>query len=108
LVISAVAGALPLVPEKTGILDFVAFGMAGVAASALVFVAQIEMISVVETTQRGSGAGIFESSVGIGVALGPIIAGVFAGSSLAIPFVIAPISFVFSIPVLLVLLRLRS
>ena len=52
-----------------------------------------------------SSISFFESSIGIGIALGPTVAGFVSGGSISLPFLLAPIGFAISLPIFLVLFR---
>ena len=78
-----------------------AFGIVALASAAIIIASQANFISRAESHSKGAGAGIFESSIGIGIALGPTIAGLVSGGSISIPFLVAPIGFAISLPIFL-------
>lgn len=59
------------------------------AAASLVYAYTIERMLRVEEGFRGRRAGIFEGSLGMGFASGPLLAGLFAGPSLSNAFIVA-------------------
>ena len=101
LAVCAIGGALPLIGDPTGAVGFLAFGIVAFAGSFIFTASQANFISGAESHKRGAGAGIFESSIGIGVAIGPTIAGLVSGGSLSLPFILAPVGFLISIAGLL-------
>ena len=105
LTVCAVGGVLPLIGDRTGTVGFLAFGIVAFASAFIVMASQANFISRAESHNRGAGAGIFESSIGIGIALGPTVAGFVSGGSISLPFLLAPIGFAISLPIFLVLFR---
>jgi MFS family permease len=105
LAVCAVGGVLPLIGDRTGAVGFLAFGIVAFASAFVIITSQANFISRAESHNKGAGAGIFESSIGIGIALGPTIAGFVSGGSISVPFLVAPIGFAISLPVFLVLFR---
>ncbi|MDA4112481.1 MAG: MFS transporter [Thaumarchaeota archaeon] len=105
LAVCAIGGVLPLIGDRTGAVGFLAFGVVAFASAFVIIASQANFISQAESHNKGAGAGIFESSIGIGIALGPTIAGFVSGGSISIPFLVAPIGFAISLPILLVLFR---
>ncbi len=105
LAVCAIGGVLPLIGDTTGAVGFLAFGTVAFAGSFIFTASQAHFISRAESHKKGAGAGIFESSIGIGVALGPTIAGFVSGGSLSLPFLVAPVGFLISLPIFFVLFR---
>ncbi|MGA2663545.1 MAG: MFS transporter [Nitrososphaerales archaeon] len=103
--LSAIGGVLPLAGDRSGAIGFLAFGVVAFSGSFLVSASQANFISRAEPHKRGAGAGIFESTIGIGLAISPILAGLFSGGSLSLPFLVVPVEFAISVPVFLYLLR---
>jgi len=101
----AIGGVLPLAGDRSGAIGFLAFGVVAFSGSFLVTASQANFISGAEPHRRGAGAGIYESTIGIGLAISPILAGFFSGGSLSLPFLVVPIGFGISVPVFLYLLR---
>jgi MFS family permease len=105
LAVCAIGGALPLMGDPTGAIGFLAFGIVAFAGSFIFTASQANFISEAESHKKGAGAGIFESSIGIGVAIGPTVAGLVSGGSLSLPFLVAPVGFLISLPIFFVLFR---
>lgn len=105
LTVCAIGGVLPLIGDRTGTVGFLAFGIVAFASAFIIIASQANFISRAESHNRGAGAGIFESSIGIGIALGPTIAGFVSGGSISFPFLVAPIGFAISLPIFLFLFR---
>jgi MFS family permease len=105
VVVSAAAGSLPLFNDSAWIVGVVAFAIVALASSFTVMISQVELITRAEANRKGSGAGVFESTIGIGVALGPVVAGFISGGSLSIPFLVSPVGFVIALPIMLLLSR---
>ncbi len=62
------------------------FVIAGIAAAVL-YVTSLELLMKIEKKAKSTAAGVFDSFIGLGAALSPLIAGVLAVSSLILPFV---------------------
>jgi MFS family permease len=105
LAVSAAAACLPILGGGTLVVGLVSFSIVALASSFTLMISQAELISRAESHRRGSGAGIFETTIGVGVAIGPVAAGVISGGSLTTPFLIAPAGFILTLPVLLLLFR---
>jgi MFS family permease len=108
MAISAVAGSLPFLGGGTLVVGLVSFAIVAISSSFTVMISQVEMITRAEANRKGSGAGIFESTIGIGIAIGPILAGIVSGGSLSTPFLIPPASFLVSLPLLFLFFRRRN
>jgi MFS family permease len=105
LTVCAIGGVLPVIDDRTGTVGFLAFGIVAFASAFIIIASQANFISRAESHNRGAGAGIFESSIGIGIALGPTIAGLVSGGSISFPFLLAPTGFAISLPIFLFLFR---
>lgn len=79
---------LILVRDPSGGTYFLAFGLFAVGLALVYFICQVGMIAETNETQMGAGAGIFESVIGIGSALGPIVAGAISTGSLTSAFLV--------------------
>lgn len=78
-----------LARDTSGGLYFLAFAIFAVGYSLVYAISQIVLIASVAPRQRGAGAGLFESSIGIGGVVGPIVAGAISPSNhLQISFVV--------------------
>ncbi len=100
LVLASLGGALPVIPDKSGATFLASFIIVGVAASMVTAISQTEMLRQ-DPNKRGEKAGLQESSIGAGVAFGPIVSGLASGGSFVVPFFF-PLSGIFLvIPILL-------
>ena len=57
-------------------------------------ISQVAMIAEATQAKAGQGAGLFESSLGIGMCFGPIAGGIVSGGSLSLPFIVPTLSLV--------------
>jgi len=71
---------------STGIY-LISFAVVGIGYSVVYSIAQVALVAETSPEKMGTGAGLFESSIGVGGASGPVIAGVISGKSLIIPFI---------------------
>ena len=107
LVLASLGGALPVIPDKSGATFLASFIIVGVAASMVTAISQTEMLRL-DPNKRGEKAGLQESSIGAGVAFGPIVSGLASGGSFVVPFFF-PLSGIFLvIPMLLIGTRRRE
>ncbi len=86
--LAALSSLLLFVRDSTGLVYFVAFGLFGFGYSMVYAISQANMIADVPADQRGTGAGLFESSIGIGGTIGPPLAGALSSSSLTTAFTV--------------------
>jgi len=93
LAMSSVSGLFISLREPTGILYLVAYAVVGVGISMTLAIGQTGLITETSPNFQGRGAGIFETSIGIGACFGPIIGGAISGTSLAVPFLVPPAGF---------------
>jgi MFS family permease len=94
LVMTSVSSLLIFVRDPSGIAYVVAYAIVGIGISIVYAIAQTGIIAESSPGKFGRNAGLFESSIGVGACLGPIIGGSISGTSLAIPFLVPPIGFV--------------
>lgn len=104
MAVCAVAGLVPVL-GSTVLLGLLGFVVAALANSIAMMICQVELITRAETHRRGSAAGIFESSIGIGLMLGPVVSGFVSGTSLSTPFLIIPLGFIVAVSGMLALRR---
>jgi MFS family permease len=79
--------------DPSGVLYTISFAIVGGGYSIIYAVSQVALVSEKATPERaGRGAGLFESSIGIGASLGPIVAGAISGTSLTTPFLVPSLS----------------
>ncbi len=90
LIIVSLSSLLLLFRDSTTILYFVSFGLVAFAYSVIYAIGQVTMIAEASPSQMGAGAGVFESSIGLGAAVGPIIGGAISGPSFALAFLVPP------------------
>jgi MFS family permease len=109
IVIGTVGAVLPLIPDRTGSIYLVSMALAGIATGSVTGMTQVDIITKAEPGRKGRGAGILESSIGIGLAGGPILAGAAAEGSLSAPLLFAPVGLIVVIPVsIYLILKLRK
>ncbi len=105
MAVCAVAGSLPVLAGSTVLLGLLAFVVAAFSNSVAMVICQVELIARAEPHRRGSAAGVFESSIGIGLALGPVVSGFASRGSLSTPFLIVPFGFIAALSTMLALHR---
>jgi MFS family permease len=105
VLVAGIGGGLPVLDTRSPILGIMSFALVAFGSSFTLMISQVELVSRAEINKKGSGAGILESSIGLGVAIGPVIAGLASGGSLSTPFVLSPVGLVVALPILLFLLR---
>ena len=105
MAVCAVAALLPVLGGSILLLGLLSFVAAALANSIAMTICQVELITRADPDVRGRAAGTFESSIGIGIALGPVLSGFVPGSSLSTPFLIVPLGFVAALVVMLALSR---
>jgi hypothetical protein len=109
LMIGTAAGVVPLIPDKTGSIYIVSMAMSGIATGSMTGMVQVEVIAKADSWRKGRGAGLLESSIGVGMAAGPILAGAGARGSLSAPFLFVPLGLIVVLPVsVYLILKLRK
>lgn len=96
---------LLFVRDLTATVYFAAFGLFAIGYSMVYAICQATLIAETPVQQRGAGAGLFESSLGIGGLIGPTVAGTISSGSLANAFIVPVVGLAL---VLLILLGLSS
>ena len=86
--LATLSGLFLLVRDPTAATYFLAFGLLGLGSSLAYAISQATIIGDTPTRVRGAGAGLFESSLGIGGTLGPIVAGAVSSGSLTTAFTV--------------------
>ena len=86
-----------LVYSSSGTIYFLSFGIVGFTYSFIYYIAMVAFLAEVDRKKMGAGAGIFETSIGVGSILGPVMAGFVSGNSLMVPFIVPSIM---AIPIL--------
>ncbi len=105
MAVCAVAGLFPILGGDTLLLGLAAFVVAALGNSLAMMICQVELITRADFDKRGGAAGLFESSIGIGAALGPALSGFVSGGSLSTPFLIVPLGFIVALSAMLALNR---
>ncbi|MDA4131361.1 MAG: hypothetical protein OK457_11375, partial [Thaumarchaeota archaeon] len=103
LILTTVPSLTLLFYDSSGITYFIAYGILGSGASVVFGIAQAGMIAEATAGSYGRNAGLFESAIGIGACLGPIIAGSVSGNSITIPFIVPAIGlgvYIASVPLM--------
>jgi len=100
LIFVSISPLIMLVPSSSGAIYFLSFGIVGFAYSFIYYIAMVAFLAEADRERMGAGAGIFETSIGVGSIIGPVIAGSVSGNSLTIPFIVPS---VMAIPILSVL-----
>ncbi|MDG6925090.1 MAG: MFS transporter [Nitrososphaerota archaeon] len=108
LAVSAVTASLPVFGGGTLVVGLVAFSIVALASSFTLMISQAELITRAESHKRGSAGGVFETTIGVGVAIGPVAAGILSGGSLIVPFMFPSLAFIATLPILLMLFRRRG
>ncbi|HVB11854.1 MAG TPA: MFS transporter [Nitrososphaerales archaeon] len=94
LVVLSLSSLLVLIHNTSGIIYVVAYGIAGASYSVVYAVSQTVMIAEAHPEKVGRSAGMFESSIGVGQSLGPIVGGAISNGSLSTPFIFPSVSLV--------------
>jgi len=90
--VASLSSLLLFVKDTTGAVYFLSFILFGIGYSVVYAMSQTTLIAETSSEQRGAGAGLFESSIGVGGILGPIAAGAVSSSSLTNAFAVPPAS----------------
>jgi MFS family permease len=106
--IASLSGLLLFVKDPTGVAYFFSFAIFGIGYSVVYAASQTTLIAETAPEQRGAAAGLFESSIGFGGVIGPIVAGAVSSSSLTSAFIVPSASLVFVLTLLCVLFFLRG
>jgi MFS family permease len=94
LVILSLSSLLILIRDPSGAILIAAYTIAGAAYSIVYAISQAVMIAEAHPGKVGRSAGLFESSIGIGQSLGPIIGGAISDGSVSTPFILPSLSLV--------------
>ncbi len=103
--LASLSSLILIIKDPSGIAYFISFALFAIGYSIVYAVSQGTLIA--ETTQEkmGAGAGLFESSIGIGAAIGPTVAGAISASALRISFIVPVVGLVFALALLFVFSR---
>jgi len=88
LAMLSLSSLLLTIPDKSGVIFCVSFGIVGAGYSGIYYISQVAMLAEARSERMGAGAGLFESAIGVGAATGPVAAGIFSGSSPTAPFLV--------------------
>ncbi len=77
-----------MIKDQTGALYFLAFALFAIGYSVVYAISQVTLIAESTKEHIGAGAGLFESSIGIGGLVGPIVAGAISSGTLTVSFVV--------------------
>ena len=111
LAVLSASSLLVLLYGSSGVVYVVAYGIAGASYSMVYAVSQAAMIAEASPERVGRGAGMFESSIGIGQFFGPVVAGfggLISGNSYSTPFLVPSLGFVVFLIALPVIARKRG
>ncbi|MHB8567114.1 MAG: MFS transporter [Nitrososphaerales archaeon] len=105
LVVLSLASLLVMIPDSSGRIYFVAFAIIGMCYSVVYSIALVAILAEARPEKMGASAGMFESSIGMGAAAGPIAAGIISGNSLSVVFIVPSLSLVAILPTMLLIMR---
>ena len=88
LVCTSATSLIVVFHDPTGLSYMVAYATAGAGISVVFGIAQAGMIAEATSGSYGRNSGLFESAIGLGACLGPILAGSISGNSDTIPFIV--------------------
>ena len=108
LVIMSLSSLLMFVNDSSGLVYVAAAAIGGACFSVVYAVSQASIIAEAAPEKVGRSAGMFESSIGIGQSLGPVIGGAIAMGSYSTPFVVPSLSLVVFLVALPLLVRRRD
>jgi MFS family permease len=97
LAIASSAALVFTLRNESGLVYILAFAVIGASYAFVITITQSVLITEIQPSKMGAGAGTFESSLGIGSAIGPSFAGLVSGGSLRVPFVVPSLFFLVSI-----------
>jgi MFS family permease len=95
IVLMSLSSLLIVVHEPSALVYVGVYAIVGAGYSLVYAISQAAMIADASPSKVGRSAGLFESSIGIGGALGPVIAGGISGSSLSFPFILPSLGLIF-------------
>jgi len=106
--VASLSSLLLIIRDSTGLVYFLSFAILGIGYSVVYAVSQTTLIAETAPEQRGAAAGLFESSLGIGGVIGPIVAGAVSSKSLTTAFIVPSASLMFVLVLLCILFFLRK
>lgn len=105
LAILSLSSLLLTIQDRSGGIYFLSFAIIGAAYSVIYSISLVAMLAEASPERMGASAGLFESSIGIGAAAGPIIAGAISNNSLSMPFTLPALSLIPVVPMMILALR---
>lgn len=97
-----------MIKDQSGALYFLAFALFAIGYSVVYAISQVTLIAESAKEHRGAGAGLFESSIGIGGLIGPVVAGAISSGTLAVSFVVPAAGLGVALILLLILRVVRK
>jgi MFS family permease len=101
--IASLPSLILIIRDHTGIAYFVSFALFAIGYSIVYMLSQGTLIAEASHEHMGAGAGLFESSIGLGGVIGPIVAGAISSSSLSISFIVPTVGLGFVLILVFVL-----
>lgn len=105
LIIMSVSSLLIIFRDTSGLIYIASYAVIGAGYSVVYAISQVALVAEATPSKAGRGAGLFESSIGVGASLGPIAAGIISGGSLTTPFLVPSLSLLLILVIFPVLLR---
>ena len=105
LVLMSVSGLLIMIHDPSGVIYSMAYAVVGVGYSIIYSVSQAALVAEATPEKAGKGAGLFESSIGLGASVGPVLAGLISRGSLTLPFLLPSLGLVVVLVILPFLFR---
>lgn len=105
LVLMSVSGLLIMIHDPSGVIYSMAYAVVGVGYSIIYSVSQAALVAEATPEKAGKGAGLFESSIGVGASVGPVLAGLISKGSLTLPFLLPSLGLVVVLVILPFLFR---
>jgi MFS family permease len=92
--IASLSTLILVVRDQSGALYFLAFALFAIGYSVVYSISQVTLIAETPREHVGAGAGLFESSIGIGGLVGPIVAGAISSGTYSDSFMVPAICLV--------------
>lgn len=97
-----------MVRDASGAVYFFAFALFAIGYSVVYSISQMTLIAETAREYMGAGAGLFESSIGIGAFIGPVVAGAVSSHALVISFVVPAVGLGVALVLLFALSTLKD
>ena len=91
--------------QRSSGIYILSFAIVGIGYSVVYSISQVALLAEATKEKMGTGAGLFESSIGVGAAAGPVLAGAISGASLSNTFLTPSICLLPTLAILLLILR---